>query len=65
MKYTEFRDVVMAELRRRSMTWAELRDRLDLPYSRPCPEWVRKMEESGLVREKGSGRALVWRARRV
>ena len=65
MRYVEFRDAVLGELRgtRAGMTWAELRERLNLPYDRPCPTWVRRLEESGLTREKGPGRALVWRAR--
>jgi hypothetical protein len=63
MRYVDFRDRIEAELRRTSSgrTWRELRDRLDLPYERPCPTWVRKLEEEiGLVREKGAGRAFVW-----
>ena len=44
------------------MTWNELKIALDLPYARPCPEWVKQFEkEIGLVRRKGAGRALVWR----
>ena len=40
----------------------ELRDRLELPYKTPCPEWTKRLEtENGLVREKGEGRALIWR----
>ena len=64
MRYVEFRDAVLEELRRNrdGMTWAELRDGLNLPYDRPCPTWVRRLEESGLERVKGPGRALVWRA---
>ena len=43
-------------------TWVELRDRLNLPYDRACPTWVKRMEtEIGLVRAKGAGRAYVWR----
>jgi hypothetical protein len=67
MRYVEFRDRVVEELRRHPSghTWAVLRDRLDLPYDRPCPTWIRRMEtESGLVREKGAGRAYVWTVRR-
>ncbi|MEM6332118.1 MAG: hypothetical protein AAF823_02120 [Planctomycetota bacterium] len=64
MRYTEFRDAIQRGLRRRGsgMTWAELREALDLPYDRPCPEWAKRLEaEIGLTRVKGSGRALVWR----
>ena len=64
MRYVDFRNAILRELRRKQsgLTWAELRDRLELPYDRPCPEWVRRMEESGLERVKGPGRALVWTA---
>ncbi len=64
MRYVEFRDQIEAELRRVSMglTWSELRDRLSLPYDRPCPNWMGRLEqEIGLVRSKGKGRSLVWR----
>jgi hypothetical protein len=64
VRYVDFRDSICRELRgrRRGMTWPELRDHLNLPYRSPCSEWVKRMEkENGLVRTRGSGRALVWR----
>jgi hypothetical protein len=63
MRYVEFEDAILAELRRNGggLTWTELRDRLDLPYNRPCPTWVNRMEKFGLERVKGPGRALLWR----
>lgn len=64
MRYVEFRDAVQRALQGRpdGLTWAELRDRLALPYDRPCPTWIRQLERDiHLVRVKGSGRALVWR----
>jgi hypothetical protein len=67
MRYIEFRDVVETYLRRNRLgrTWAEIRDALDLPYERPCPTWVRRLEnEIGLRRTKGDGRALVWHVAR-
>ena len=66
MRYTEFRDLIRDELHRRrtGLTWAQLRDRLSLPYERPCPAWTRCLEkEIGLVRAKGEDRALVWKLR--
>lgn len=63
MRYAEFRDAIRRYLAARSAgaTWAELRDTLSLPYDRPCPEWTRRLEgEIGLVRRRGSGRALIW-----
>lgn len=63
MRYVEFRDAIRKELRRTpaGLTWAALRDRLDLPYDRPCPAWTKALErEIGLARVEGSGRALVW-----
>jgi len=64
MRYTEFRDAIHNELRRvpSGLTWAALKKRLELPYSIPCPEWVKQMEqEVGLLRERGSGRAFTWK----
>ncbi|MFG0250657.1 MAG: hypothetical protein ACF8OB_17365 [Phycisphaeraceae bacterium JB051] len=65
MKYTEFRDAIKDALKRSKsgMTWAELRDQLNLPYDRPCPEWTKRLEqEIGLKRihVSGRGRAYVW-----
>jgi hypothetical protein len=67
VRYVDFRDVIKKELRRNpgGLTWTELKQRLDLPYDRPCPSWVRQMgEDVGLSRSKGSGRAYVWKLRR-
>lgn len=64
MRYVEYRDLIRHRLRRRptGLTWAQLRDELDLPYERPCPDWTRRLEEEiGLTRTKGPGRALVWK----
>lgn len=64
MRYVEFRDSIREELRRNpsGLTWPELRDRLDLPYTSPCQEWVKRLEiEIGLSRTKGSGRAYMWK----
>lgn len=63
MRYVEFRDLIHEDLRDNpaGQTWAELKDRLQLPYERPCPTWVRRLEqEIGLVRAKRSGGALHW-----
>ena len=63
MTYHEFRDGIERELRqhRSGLTWAELKQRLQLPYNRPCPAWVKQLErEIGLQRAKGPGRAYVW-----
>jgi len=66
MRYEHFRDCIRAELRRcpTGLTWAELRRRLDLPYERPCPTWVRRLEEEiSLTRARGSTPAYVWKLR--
>lgn len=66
MRYVGFRDRILAELHRRpgGLTWKQLRDCLDLPYDRPCPEWVKRMEaEDGLLRAPGDGRAYLWRVK--
>jgi hypothetical protein len=63
MHYTEFKAAILQHLKRKRQgaTWVELRETLALPYERACPEWTRRLEEEiGLVRRKGSGRALVW-----
>ena len=63
MRYVDFRDFILRELQgsRMGLTWRELKERLDLPYDRPCPEWVSRLEqEIGLIRGKGTGRAFVW-----
>jgi len=64
MRYVEFRDAIQHALRRSpaGLTWAALKSQLDLPYSTPCPEWVKRLEkEIGLSRERGSERAFTWR----
>jgi predicted transcriptional regulator len=64
MKYVEFVQSIMQELQNNpsGLTWVELKSRLHLPYSIPCQTWINKMEqENGLVRDKGSGRALIWK----
>jgi hypothetical protein len=66
MRYLEFRNAIEEELLQNhaGLTWAELKERLNLPYNQPCPEWVRRMEEdAGLSRARGAGRAYVWRIR--
>ncbi|MFH1514289.1 MAG: hypothetical protein ABIG42_02390 [bacterium] len=63
MRYVDFRDKILIELSKSDsgLTWKELKERLSLPYSQPCPEWVKRIElESGLVRTRGSGKAYVW-----
>lgn len=64
MTYSDFRNAIHKELAKRpaGATWNELRERLDLPYLRPCPEWTKRLEkEIGLKRSKGPCRALVWK----
>ncbi|MCF7785175.1 MAG: hypothetical protein K9N47_03580 [Prosthecobacter sp.] len=63
MQYVEFKAAIEQHLKRKRQgaTWGELRETLALPYERACPEWTRRLEEEiGLVRRKGTGRALVW-----
>jgi hypothetical protein len=63
MRYVEYRDLIHNELRHApgGCTWADLRDRLDLPYDRPCPTWTQQLEKDiGLCRVKGPGRSLIW-----
>ena len=63
MRYVEFKHAIAKALRQspEGLTWAQLRQRLDLPYERACPTWIKQMEqEIGLSRMKGSGRAYIW-----
>jgi hypothetical protein len=47
------------------MTWAQLKQNLDLPYTTACPDWTRRLEkEIGLTRSPGSQRAYIWRVNR-
>jgi hypothetical protein len=67
MRYVEFRDSIYKALRRSSggLTWAQLQERLGLPYDRPCPAWTRLLERDiRLTRTKGAGRALLWKVGR-
>lgn len=64
MKYVEFRELIQGKLKRNpaGLTWKELKTDLNLPYDRPCPTWLTSLEKDiALIREKGSGRALVWK----
>ena len=63
MRYVEFREQIRRVLRSspRGLTRAELRGRLNLPYARPCPSWVKQMQRDiGLSRPPGPTRAHVW-----
>lgn len=50
MRYVEFRDAIENRLRRspEGLTWRQLRERLNLPYDRPCPTWTRRLEQEML-----------------
>jgi hypothetical protein len=64
MKYTEFRDTIASVLKANpsGQTWQELKRDLNLPYQKPCPEWIAQLElESGLERREKRGNALVWK----
>jgi hypothetical protein len=66
MRYVDFRDFIFEELRKnpKGLTWKELKENLKLPYKRPCQTWIGQLEEDiGLSREKGDGRALVWKVK--
>ena len=64
MRYVDFRDQIRQELQKNpeGLTYAELKERLNLPYDRPCQSWVRRMEqEVGVSRARGAGPAYVWK----
>ena len=63
MRYDDVKQLIKAELKEtpQGLTWAELKNRLSLPYKTLCPEWTIQLEEEiSLVRKKGIGRAFVW-----
>ena len=63
MKYATFKSAINVKLKKQpdGLTWEALRESLDLPYTKPCPEWIKQLERDiGLVRTKGSGRAYLW-----
>jgi hypothetical protein len=62
MKYSEFRETVQRYLRshRGGATWKELKSKLRLSYSIPCPTWVHRLEtEIGLTRSRGPA-GMIW-----
>lgn len=64
MRYVDFRDAILNELRKnpKGLTWKELKKHLDLPYETPCQTWVRQLEqEIGLSRIKGEDRGYLWK----
>jgi hypothetical protein len=64
MRYAEFREAIQKELVKNpeGFTWAELKERLSMPYEQPCPAWVNRMEqEIGLTRARGAKRAYTWK----
>lgn len=64
MRYVDFRDSIEKNLKKHpsGLTWKQLKERGRLPYDSPCQTWVRQLERDiGLVRVRGSGRALVWK----
>lgn len=66
MKYTEFRDAIQQELINNpaGLTWTQLRDRLSLPYERPCQTWISQLEKKiGLKRESRLHGELIWQVK--
>jgi len=64
MRYVEFREAIQRELigNPEGLTWAELKERLGLPYEQPCPDWINRMEqEIGLTRARGAKRTFTWK----
>jgi hypothetical protein len=64
MKYTDFRDSIKNKLGKHpsGLTWRELKESLNLPYSQPCPEWIKNLEiEIGLERKEKKENALIWK----
>jgi len=64
VRYVEFQNTIQETLLQHpaGLTWVELKEMLSLPYKRPCPTWVQRMEqEIGLSRTKGEKRAYVWK----
>ncbi|MFO1483161.1 MAG: hypothetical protein U1F71_07310 [Verrucomicrobiaceae bacterium] len=67
MTFVEFKTRIERGLSRKpaGLTWKELKVQLRLPYERPCPTWVKQLEdEIGLKRVRESGPAHVWKLTR-
>lgn len=63
MTYTEFRSRIHLALSAspEGLTWPALRDKLRLPYDRPCPAWVQRLEEDiHLQRARPDRGPAVW-----
>jgi len=63
MRYIEFKQTIRSTLLRHpsGLTWPQLKQRLNLPYDRPCPTWLKSLDgEIGLTRSKNKGRAHIW-----
>ena len=54
MRYLEFKEAIHRELRRRpeGLTWIELRQRLNLPYDRPCQTWTNRLSRKSVCSER-------------
>ena len=55
MRYVDFRDVILEELRQNpaGLTWVELKERLDLPHEFPCLTGLLKKYLMMMVLKKG------------
>jgi hypothetical protein len=64
MRYVEFKNLIQKELliHPAGLTWVQLKASLNLPYDRPCPNWVMHMEkEIGLSRVREAQRSYIWK----
>ncbi len=64
MRYTESRDAIRQALlaHPEGLTWPQLKASPNLPYERPCPNWVGRLEkEIGLTRKEKAGNLLLWK----
>lgn len=55
MRYTEFRDAIRQALlaHPEGLTWPQLKTSLNLPYERPCPNWVGRLGKEIALTRKG------------
>jgi hypothetical protein len=64
MRYVEFKEKIKARLieHPEGLTWDQLKDQLELPYDRPCPDWVDRLERDiGLTRSREAHRSFTWK----
>ena len=64
MHYEKFIELIQNELVKHpdGLTWVELKNKLNLPFDRPCQTWIYQMEqEIDLTRSRKTQRTYIWK----